>query len=286
MIANPTASRVTSESGFAGILRDEQHYATGDTGHAPDAVNGSFDLLLLQSGIRTAPPVWLGLCLVAALAAGGVAWVVAENVFLAGLAAIAGLAIPIVVALVLRSRRQWQIMEQIPAMAEELARAAKPGRSVESAFRLVAGDTAAPLGDELRLAARRSEMGLDLATSVHDMPRRTGVVSMTMFTSAISMHQDTGGDLIQVLERLATAMRDRLHFTSRLRAATIASRLGTFLMVLVPVVVMLFYGIRDPLYFTQLLQSFWGRLSMGLAVTLQITGCLIAWQIMKRSARF
>jgi tight adherence protein B len=177
-------------------------------------------------------------------------------------------------------------MEQLPAMAEELARAAKPGRSVENAFRIVAADTAAPLGDELRLAARRSDMGLDLASAVRDLPERTGVMTMTMFTSAISLHQDTGGDLIQVLERLSTAVRDRLHFTARLRAATIASRLGTWLMVLVPVVVLLFYGLRDPGYFSQLLSSFWGRLSLGIAILLQATGCVLAWQILKRSARF
>ena len=177
-------------------------------------------------------------------------------------------------------------MNQLPAMAEELARAAQSGCNINKSFQLVAADTPSPLGDELRLSARRTEMGMDLATAVRDLPLRTGVATLTMLTSAIAVYQDTGGDLITVLERLATSVRDRLHFVSRLRAATIASRLGAIMMVMVPILVVSFYLFRDPLYLEKLLNSFWGRLSLWLAIGLQIVGCTIVFRILSRSARF
>jgi tight adherence protein B len=113
--------------------------------------------------------------------------------------------VPIAVAMGLRTRRQAQIMEQMPGMAESLARAARTGRNVAHSFRAVAADTPAPLGDELRLVVRRTEMGMDLGTAVRDLTERTGVTTLTMFSSAVGVHQDTGGDLIQVLERLPSA---------------------------------------------------------------------------------
>ena len=130
------------------------------------------------------------------------------------------------------------------------------------------------------------EMGLDVSSSVRDLEARTGVSTLTMFSSALSVHQDTGGDLISVLERLATAVRDRQHFVARQRAATIAARMGAVMMVAIPILVMGFYLFRDPNYLNSLLNSFWGRLSLWTGVVLQIVGCLLVYRILSRSARF
>ena len=70
-------------------------------------------------------------------------------------------------------------------MVEELARAARTGRSIDQCFHAVAQDTPAPLGPELQLCARRSQMGLDLATALEDLPVRTGLVSLNVFTMAL-----------------------------------------------------------------------------------------------------
>lgn len=287
MIApNPTLSSLERRPEFAGLLRDDTTFARGDSAGIGESVNGWFDTLMLQSGIRTTPGVWLGLCVLSALGLGGTLFVLTEQPFVTAVAAILGLAVPVVLAMALRSRRQKSIMNQLPGMAEELARCARSGRNLEHSFRMVAGDTPAPLGDELRISARRMEMGLDVGSAVKDLAARTGVSTLTMFSSALAVHQDTGGDLISVLERLATAVRDRLHFVSRQRAATIASRAGTILMVGFAGIAVVFYLFYDPNYLSKLLDSYWGRLSLGIAVFLQITGCLLVYRILSRSSRF
>ncbi len=287
MIAtNPARLTIEPRPEFLGLLKENQQFATGTNTGTGEAINGWFDSLMVQSGIRTAPSVWLGLSVISGITLGGLVFVFLEQPVPTLMAGLIGLVAPVAFALILRSRRQKKIMEQLPGMAEELARTARSGRNIESAFQLVAADTPAPLGDELRTSARRAEMGIDLASAVRDLPYRTGVSTVTIFTSAISVHQDTGGDLISVLERLATSIRDRLHFVSRLRAATIASRLGTIMMLIIPVMVMSFYLFRDPLYLQKLLGSFWGRLSLWLGVVLQIVGCLTVMRILRSSARF
>lgn len=287
MIApNPLITTLERRPEYAGLLKEDTQFARGGSKGVGESVNGWFDSLMIQSGIRTSPGVWLGLSLVTALAVGGLVFVLTEGPFVTAFAAIAGLLLPIGLALVARGRRQKQIMDQLPGMADELSRLARSGRNLEHSFRLVAGDTPSPLGDELRVSARRMEMGLDIGSSVKDLAARTGVSTLTMFSSALSVHQDTGGDLISVMERLATAVRDRLHFLSRQRAATIASRMGAVMMVVIPILVMGFYLFRDPNYFNSLMNSFWGRLSLWLGVILQIIGCLMVFRILSRSARF
>ena len=271
---------------FRGILKRDVRFASGQDNSTSEAVNGWFDRLMLQSGIQTEPSVWLMLCLLTAVALGGLTFVAIEDFLLTAFATVFGMLAPILLAAVLRSRRQKQIMEQLPAMAEEMARAARSGRNVESSFMLVAADTPAPLGIELKLVARRTEMGIALGSAVQDLPERTGVAAVTMLTSAIGVHQETGGDLVQVLERLATAVRDRLHFFNRLRAATIASRLGAIMMLIIPPLVMGFFLFRNPLHLQELMASFWGRLSLWTGITLQVVGAFFVFRILRKSARF
>lgn len=287
MIApNKLLSTLERRPEFSGVLKEDTRFANGESAGVSESVNSWFDALMIQSGIRSPPGLWLALCLLAAIALGGFIFVATERPFVTTVFAVVGLLLPIGYAVYARIRRQKAIMDQLPGMADELARCARSGRNLEHSFMLVAADTPTPLGDELRTSVRRMEMGIDVGSAVNDLASRTGVATLTMFSSALSVHQDTGGDLISVLERLATAVRDRLHFVSRQRAATIASRMGAIMMVIIPVLVMGFYMFRDPNYLDSLLNSFWGRLSLWTAVTLQIVGCLIVFRILSRSARF
>jgi tight adherence protein B len=286
MIApNPELRSIPRDVAFAGLLKEEIGFSEG-TGGTADAVNGWFDSLMLQSGIQTAPSVWLGLCVLSGIASGGLFFVLTDRLVMSSVTAALGLLLPIVYALVLRSRRQAQIMQQLPLMSEEMARFARTGRNVEHAFMMLAADTPSPLGNELRLSARRIEMGMDVGSACRDLVSRTGVTTLTMFTAALSVNQETGGDLIQVLERLSTAIRDRLHFVARQRAATISSRLGSVMMITVPIIVIGFYVARDPQYLDKLFASGWGRSSFWTAVALQVVGSLIVFRILSRTSRF
>ncbi|MFY8057700.1 MAG: type II secretion system F family protein, partial [Planctomycetaceae bacterium] len=149
MIApNPELRSIPRDVAFAGLLKEEIGFSEG-TGGTADAVNGWFDSLMLQSGIQTAPSVWLGLCVLSGIASGGLFFVLTDRLVMSSVTAALGLLLPIVYALVLRSRRQAQIMQQLPLMSEEMARFARTGRNVEHAFMMLAADTPSPLGNEL-----------------------------------------------------------------------------------------------------------------------------------------
>lgn len=286
MIApNPSLRTIERRPEFADLLKEDVSFSTGAGTGAAESLNRGFDALMLQSGIRTAPGIWLGLCVVAGITLGGTVLVISERPFLAVIAGILGLIMPLLLAQTLRGRRQAAISLQLPPMAEELSRVARTGRNLEHAFMIVAADTPVPLGEELRISARRIEMGLDVASATRDLVSRTGVTTLAMLTAAIAVNQETGGDLIQVLEKLAISVRDRQHFVARQKAATISSRLGAIMMVVVPVLVVSFYMFRDPDYLTRLLSSNWGRISFWGGLVLQLVGGLLAYRILSRTAR-
>lgn len=270
---------------FAGILREDVRFADAERDDLANVLNGWFDRLMLQSGLELSPAVLTLLCALGAVVVGGGAFVVREDLLLTALAALIGFALPVVSAVVIRYRRVSTMMRQLPAALDELARAARTGRSLERCFERVAYDTPQPLGGELQLCAARMQMGVSVPEALTDLPARTGLSTLNVLVTALSVHQQMGGDLVRVLERLAHTLRDRLLFLGRLRAATIASRATAALMIILPPCILAFFTFRDPEYFQNLMSSTWGKAATLTAVGLQILGTVWVLRILNRSMR-
>jgi tight adherence protein B len=268
---------------FAGILRNQERFASPDDGPLASRINSGFDRMMLQSNVDLAPLTTLLLCLLSGIVCGGLILVFQENLLSASLGLGMGSMFPLMYITFARLRRQRQITQQLPGMIEELARAAKTGRSIDQCCAMVAEDTPDPLGSELRSCVRRMQMGEDVATAMRDLPERTGVIALNILVTSLAVHQTTGGDLVLVLERLAQTIRDRLLFLGRLRAATIGSRWTAILMLALPPIIITFFVVRDPNYLNELLATYWGRFLTISAVVLDIIGSVAVLSILRNS---
>lgn len=282
-------STATLDRDFAGILREEHRFSSKDANAenatANDKINGWFDRLMVQSGIGLHPMALLLLCLASSLLVGGLLFLLSDNVLLAGLGMVIGMMLPILLAMWARSRRQRKILDQLPNMIDELSRAARTGKSMEQCIHVVAHDTQAPLGDEMKVASDRMKMGIPVGDALGDMHERTGLVSLSLLSTALTVHNQTGGDLIAVLRRLSTTLRDRMQFIGRLRTATAASRWTAIFLVLVPIIPIVIYLYRDPNYLNRLMGSPWGFWLTILAVILQVIGAIWVFAVMVNSRK-
>ena len=280
-----TRRAIESRPEFADILRTEETFSTGESDDVGERVNGWFDRLMLQSGLEFSPTVLLLLTICSAMAVGGACFVAQEHPLAAAIGAGLGALLPIGGAMFARSRRQSTLLKQMPPMVDELARAARTGRSLEQCLQLVARDTPAPLGTELKSCARRLRLGTRLDVALRDLPERTGLTSANVLVMALCVHHQTGGDLVLVLERLARTIRDRLAFFGRLKVATAASRATAVLMLVLPPIVLGFYLFRDGDYLDKLTATFWGRATLIGAIVLQLIGTFFVRRILKNSQR-
>jgi len=278
--------KIHSQPAFRGILREEERYSTpGEETGLSNGINGWFDRLMLQSGWDVSPSVVLFVCLICAIAVGGAVFVWSENLVAAALACLVGGALPIVGAVFARANRQRKMNQQLPDMINELTRATRSGRSLESCMEIVSKDTPAPLGDELKLCTSKMELGIPVDEAMQGLPSRTGLVSASVLVTALGVHRTAGGDITKVLERLARTIRDREQFLGRLSAATKASQLTAFLMIGLPPLILAFFLFRDPQYFNSLMESRWGRLATFSAVILMIVGSIWVWKILASSRK-
>ena len=268
---------------FEKILRNDEVFGTGVGNNLEDRLNNAFDLLLIRSGLEIAPSLFLMLSMCTGLVLGGLAFVVQENIRTTALGFLAGGALPLIWALVAQGSRRQKMLVQLPEMVDELARAARTGRSVEQCLMLVAHDTPAPLGAELKRCAGRLDLGIGMQGALADLPVRTGIVTTKILAMALTVHSVSGGDLISVLERLSRTIRGRMLYLARLRASTAASRATAVLMLVIPPLVMGFFILRDPEYFTKLFAVKWGRIVTMIAAVLDIIGIVWVLRVLKNS---
>jgi len=276
---------ISSQPAFADILRDEETFAVeGDTS-MENQLNGWFDALLVQSGLGLSPSLLVGLSIVVGLSLGGLVFVWQENLLTAAIAATIGFLIPIIFTVFWRNRRQRIMSRQLPGAIDELARAAKTGRSLENCLTLVANDTPSPLGSELRNCTRKLALGLNVDEALNDLPSRTGLVGTSVLGTALSVHRQSGGDLVKVLERLSQTLRDRNSFMGKLKAATAASRATAILMIVLPPAILAFFVFRDPEYLSRLFASTWGARITVAAFVLQIIGAIWVLAVLNNSEK-
>ncbi|HCS53301.1 type II secretion system F family protein [Rubinisphaera sp.] len=274
------SNQIKSRPEFADIIKPQDQFATSDDTSGLNGINSWFDQLMVQSGLPMAPIAALMLCGLFAITVGGLIFVLLEDPLATAIGLLLGFAIPIAILLAMRSRRQSMILRQMPPMIDELARAARTGRSLDQCLEMVAEDTPAPLGDEMDHCVRKLQMGVTMNEALYELPERTGVNGLRILATALSVHQQTGGDLVRVLERLSKTLRDRSLFLGRLRAITAGSRATAILMIILPPAILAFFIFRDPNYLSRLMNSDWGFFITVTGIVLEIVGAIWIWRIL------
>jgi tight adherence protein B len=234
----------------ADILRQERGLANFD--HPRFA---SLNEFLAQTGLRIslfALGLWT--------ASLGVAVALALSPFLSHLwAAAAGAVVgPLVVVLylsVFRRRRIDRFTAQLPDALSIIVRSLRIGHPFVSAIGLASREMRDPIAAELAMTAEEIGFGQDVTTAVVNMHRRVGQDDLLFLVTAVSVQSQTGGNLAEVLARLATLMRQRSTLELKVKALSAEGRLSAWILTAMPFIL---YGVirllsRD--YFGELAAS-------------------------------
>jgi tight adherence protein B len=165
----------------------------------------------------------------------------AGGFFLAGpwLAVPATLAAGAAPLLFLRQKRQARrntYLKQLPGAFELMARVIRAGQSVPQAFQAVADAMDEPVAAEFAKCQKQQNLGLRPEVSFQEMAERAGILEMRIFAMAMLIQRQTGGNLSDVLDRLAGLVRARLRLRERVRTLTAEGRLQGWTLVVLPFV--------------------------------------------------
>jgi tight adherence protein B len=149
------------------------------------------------------------------------------------LAALGGVALPMGV-LFLRNQRQDKLVAQLPEAFELMARAIRSGHAIGQAFQAVADTMKPPIAQEFARCQEQQNLGLLPEVAFRNMAERWDVLELRIFVMAMVIQMQAGGKLSEVLERLATLMRERMALRRRVQSLTAEGRMQAVVLVILP----------------------------------------------------
>ncbi|MGB1235592.1 MAG: type II secretion system F family protein [Planktomarina sp.] len=149
------------------------------------------------------------------------------------------------------NRRLKLLEEQLPDAVELMVRSLKVGHPITATIAIVATEIADPLATEFALIADEAAYGRDLSDALLNTADRLNLSDMRFLAVAISIQQQSGGNLAEILDGLATIIRARFRLFRRIKTITAEAKWsGTFLSVF-PVVGFVGLSILKPDYYAQ-----------------------------------
>jgi tight adherence protein B len=194
-----------------------------------------------------------------------------------GLAALllglAGLFAPLAVVYGIREKRSAKLSEQLPDALDMMARSLRAGHALPSAFKLVASEMPAPVSVEFGIAFEEQNLGMSFDRAIQQMTRRApSNQDLKIFAVSVIVQKETGGNLVEIIEKIAETVRARYRFFGRLRSLTAEGRVSAVVIGGLPIVMALFLSVTNPTYVAPLLETPLGHKLIVLGVGLWIVG--------------
>jgi tight adherence protein B len=176
-------------------------------------------------------------------------------------------------------KRLAQFEEQFPEAIDLIARALRAGHALPTALQLASEEVPDPVGGEFRLLFDQQNYGLSMTDALRAFGERVPVLDARFFVTAVQTQREMGGNLSEVLDKLAAVIRERFKVKRQVRAISAHGRItGVALGLLPPAVALLLY-ILSPQHVGLLISDPLGLSMLGTALTLQIVGVLIIRRI-------
>ena len=135
---------------------------------------------------------------------------------------------------IVRRRRIDAFTAQLPDALNIIVRSLRIGHPFVSAIGLASKEMRDPIAAELAMTAEEIAFGQDVTTAVVNLHGRVGQDDLLFLVTAVGVQSQTGGNLAEVLARLATLMRQRSTLQLKVKALSAEGRLSAWFLTAMP----------------------------------------------------
>jgi len=150
-----------------------------------------------------------------------------------------GLGLPLLYLSHAAQKKRARMQEQFPVALDIFVRGLKAGHPIASALSLLAAEMEDPIGSEFGLITDEVAYGADLREALQDMADRWDMQDMHMFVVSLSVQNETGGNLAEILENLSRVIRERSAMFLKVRALSSEGRMSAKVLTALPILTFL-----------------------------------------------
>ncbi|HEY7461944.1 MAG TPA: type II secretion system F family protein [Gemmatimonadota bacterium] len=183
-----------------------------------------------------------------------------------------GLCIPYVILTYRRRKRFDTFLQQLPEAIDLVGRAVRAGHAVPTGFEMVSQEMEPPIAEEFRRAYEQQKFGLPLNQALMNMQERLPLMDVRMLVTAIAIQREVGGNLGEVLDKIAHTIRERMRIRGQVRVYTAQGKMTGTVLAALPIFVGFIVFTLNKDYFQILFQHEYGLFMIGMAILLEIVG--------------
>lgn len=192
-----------------------------------------------------------------------------------------GAIIPFIHVFWKRKKRFNKFLEHLPDALELMSRALSAGHAFSEALHMVSVEMPEPISKEFRKTYEEQNLGLSIKLALANLTQRMPLLDLRLCVTAVLIQRETGGNLAEILEKVAYTIRERFRILGDLKTLTTSSRLSAWLLCGLPIGVAIAVTAMNPEYMSILWKDPRGHKLIYLAVFLQISGMLIVRKILR-----
>jgi len=171
-----------------------------------------------------------------------------------------------------RRRRLRAFEKALPHAIDMMARSLRAGHSTAAAIEIMAQGAPEPACTEFSEVFRQQNFGLPLRDALMQLLDRVPSQDLRVMVTAIVVQRETGGNLVEVLDRSVHVIRERQRIQGEIRTQTAQGRMTGWILTGLPGIVMLLINVMDPGYSKPLLHDPLGHKLLGLCAVLILMG--------------
>jgi tight adherence protein B len=160
------------------------------------------------------------------------------------------------------------------------ARSLRAGHPLLGAFRLISEEIAAPVSTVFGEVCQQQALGVSLDHALKNVAAKSWSSDMKLFATAVIIQLRSGGNLAQMMDRLAFVIRDRMRLSRRVRVLTAQTQFSKRVLISLPLVLFFLLNVLNPEYMRALYQTAAGRTTL----TIGTVGLLLGIWVMNRMA--
>ena len=237
------------------------------------------ELLITQAESSWTVPMVLGGSVVSAAFGFIVAYMWLPDLLVCIVLGILFSALPFFVLHMKRARRMRRFTQGLPDAIDLVCRALRAGHSLTAAIEIVGEESPEPVRTEFREVYRQQNFGLPAREALVQLARRIPLPELNFVVTAMLLQKETGGNLVEVLDRTTSVIRERLRIQGEIRIYTAQGRLTGWILSLLPVAMFFLLSLANRGYTRVLVEDPTGRRLIYTGLTLMVVGGLFIRKI-------
>jgi tight adherence protein B len=148
----------------------------------------------------------------------------------------AAAALPFLYVMYKRMQRFGKFEQHLPDALDLIVGALRAGHSLISAIGVVAREAPEPIKREFRICFDEQNFGVEFRIAMLNLAARVPIQDLRIVVTAILIQKDSGGNLAEVLEKVAHVVRERYQLQRQIRVHTAQGRITGWILTVLPLV--------------------------------------------------